>query len=190
MGLMPDWPDLYLMRHGQTEWNALGRMQGRLDSPLTPLGRAQARRQAWLVRDLRGVARYASTAGRARQTARIAFAGADFICDERLHEIDIGSFAGRLGAELRAEHPALFGRGGDLGWYDHAPGGEHFAGLRARVRDFLRDLPGPALIVTHGITLRMLRAEAMGLPPERLAELPVLQGAVHLVSRGRHRMFL
>lgn len=50
---MPDWPDLYLMRHGQTVWNAEGRMQGRLDSPLTPLGEAQARRLAWLVRDLR-----------------------------------------------------------------------------------------------------------------------------------------
>ncbi|WP_323715578.1 histidine phosphatase family protein [Paracoccus aminovorans] len=190
MGVTPDLPDLYLMRHGQTRWNAEGRLQGRLDSPLTPLGLAQARRQAWLLRDLPdGLARYASPAGRAQQTARIAFGGAGFACDERLHEIDIGSFAGRLGAALQAEHPALFGQGGALDWYDHAPGGEHFAGLRARVRAFLRDLSGPAVIVTHGITLRMLRAEAMGLPPERLAEMPVLQGAVHLVSRGRHRMF-
>ncbi|WP_082724717.1 MULTISPECIES: histidine phosphatase family protein [Paracoccus] len=186
---MPDLPDLYLMRHGQTEWNAEGRMQGRLDSALTPLGVAQARRQAWLLRDLTGLARYASTAGRAQQTACIVFAGADFLSDTRLHEIDIGHFTGRTGEALRAEHPALFA-GGALDWYDRAPGGEHFAGLQARVRAFLRELSGPALIVTHGVTLRMLRLEAMGLPLSRLAEMPVLQGAVHLVSQGRHRMFL
>ncbi len=185
---MPDWPDLYLMRHGQTEWNAQGRMQGRLDSPLTPLGQAQARRLAWLVRDLRGVARYASTAGRAQQTARIVFGGQDFRADERLHEIDIGDFTGRLWEELRATHPAIFGSGG-LDWYDRAPGGEHFAGLEARVRAFLDDLTGPALIVTHGITLRMLRLVAMNLPLRRLPEMPVMQGALHLVSGGRHRIF-
>ncbi|WP_233253288.1 histidine phosphatase family protein [Paracoccus binzhouensis] len=185
---MPGWPDLYLMRHGQTEWNAQGRMQGRLDSPLTPLGLAQARRQGWLVRDLRGVARYASTAGRAQQTARIVFAGQDFTSDARLHEIDIGDFTGRLWDELRAERPEIFA-GGGLDWYDLAPGGEHFAGLEARVRSFLQELDRPALIVTHGITLRMLRLVAMGLPRERLAEMPVTQGALHLVSRGRHRVF-
>ncbi|MFC3568583.1 histidine phosphatase family protein [Paracoccus sp. TOH] len=185
---MRDWPDLYLMRHGQTEWNVQGRMQGRLDSLLTPLGVMQARRQGWLVRDLRGLTRHASTAGRAQQTARIVFAGQDFVSDERLHEIDIGDFTGRLWHELRAERPELFA-GGGLDWYDRAPQGEHFAGLEARVRSFLQDLTAPALIVTHGITLRMIRLVAMGLPRERLAEMPVAQGALHLVSRGRHRMF-
>ncbi len=188
MGLMADWPDLYLMRHGQTVWNAEGRMQGRLDSPLTPLGVAQARRQAWLVRDLTGMSYYASTAGRARQTAQIVFAGQGVTFDDRLHEIDIGSFSGQLWEELRPAHPAIF-RDTGLGWYDRAPGGEHFSGLAIRVRSFLDDLAGPALIVTHGITLRMLRLVAMGLPLERLAEMPVTQGGLHLVSRGRHRMF-
>ena len=185
---MPDWPDLYLMRHGQTAWNAEGRMQGRLDSPLTPLGEVQARRQAWLVRDLRGLARYASPAGRAQQTAHIVFDGQDFASDERLHEIDIGAFSGRLVSELHAAHPEIFARGG-LDWYDLAPGGEHFPGLEARVRAFLDDLTGPALIVTHGITLRMLRLVAMGLPLERLPDMAVTQGGLHLVSRGQHRMF-
>ena len=188
MAVTPDLPDLYLMRHGQTEWNAQGRLQGRQDSPLTPLGVAQARRQAWILRDLAALSRHASPAGRAQQTARIVFAGADFASDARLHEIDIGSFTGLTGPALRAAHPALFTHG-PLHWYDHAPGGEHFAGLQARVRAFLRDLDGPALIVTHGVTLRMLRLEAMGLPLDRLAEMPVLQGAVHRVSRGRHEMF-
>ena len=65
-------PDLYLMRHGQTVWNAEGRLQGRMDSPLTALGRAQARRQAQLVQGI-SATRYASTAGRAVETARIVY---------------------------------------------------------------------------------------------------------------------
>ncbi|MDN3711008.1 histidine phosphatase family protein [Paracoccus cavernae] len=66
------------------------------------------------------------------------------------------------------------------------PTGENFSGLEARVRSFLDDLPGPALIVTHGITLRMFRVIAMGLPVSQIAQMPVKQGAVHLVKDGRH----
>ena len=77
MGLMTALPDLYLMRHGQTVWNAEGRLQGRMDSPLTALGRAQARRQAQLVRGI-DAARYASNAGRAVETAGIVYGGQDF----------------------------------------------------------------------------------------------------------------
>ena len=180
------WPDLYLMRHGETVWNAEGRLQGRLDSPLTEAGRTQAQRQARLVRDI-AAKRYSSTAGRAVETARIVFAGQEFQQDARLQEIDIGSFAGRLWHDLRAEHPEVTA-GGWLDWYDRAPGGELFAGLEARARDFLHSLQEPALIVTHGITLHMLRLIAMDLPMSRLGELPVMQGALHIVSAGRHRM--
>ena len=52
MGLTMRYPDLYMMRHGQTVWNAEGRMQGRMNSPLTEFGAEQARRQAWLVREV------------------------------------------------------------------------------------------------------------------------------------------
>lgn len=182
---MPGWPDLYLMRHGQTQWNAEGRLQGRQDSPLTDLGRRQAQRQAQLVQGLAGT-RYASTAGRAIETARIVFAGDDFHRDARLHEIDIGAFTGRLWQDLVAEH-AEIAAGGWLDWYDRAPGGEHFAGVEVRVRDFLGDLRGPALIVTHGITLHMLRLVAMDLPLSQLGAIPVRQGALHIVSGGQHR---
>ena len=188
MGLMTGLPDLYLMRHGQTVWNAEGRLQGRMDSPLTALGRAQARRQAQLVQGI-SATRYASTAGRAVETARIVYAGQAFGQDARLHEIDIGEFTGRAWAELCAAHPEVTA-GGWLDWYDRAPGGELFAGVEARARAFLHELTGPALIVTHGITLRMLRLIAMDLPLSRLGEMPVMQGALHVVSAGQHRMVL
>lgn len=183
-------PDLYLMRHGQTAWNAEGRMQGRLDSPLTDLGRQQARAQAGLLTGLDGdLLRISSPQGRAVASARIVFGGRPFATDPRLAEIDIGAFSGQLIADLRRRHPAIF-LGDRLAWYDRAPGGEHFAGLRARVAAFLDDLPGPAIIVTHGITLRMLRLVATGGPISALGDLPVQQGAVHVLRAGRHETWL
>lgn len=181
------YPDLYLMRHGQTEWNAEGRMQGRMDSPLTVLGQAQARAQARLVAGVEAQ-RFASTLGRAQQTARIVFGDHPFLSDERLVEIDVGQFSGRRYPDLIASHPTLLDAG-PLGWYDHAPGGEGYAGLMARARAFLDELTGPALIVTHGITLRMMRMIAMGWDMSRFEELPQYQGAVQVVRNGQHEIW-
>lgn len=181
------YPDLYLMRHGQTLWNAEGRMQGKLDSPLTALGIAQAEAQARLIAGIEAH-RFASPQGRAQQTARIVFGGKPFTSDARLAEIDIGDFSGRLYPDLAAAHPALFARE-DYGWYDQTPGGEGFSGLMARARSFLDGLTGPSLIVTHGITLRMLRLIAMGWDMSRFAELSQHQGAVQVVRAGRHEIW-
>ena len=180
--------DLYLMRHGQTVWNAQGRMQGWLDSPLTELGRRQAEWQAALVADVTGATRYASPLGRAQQTAAIVFGGADVIPDDRLREIDVGDFSGHCYPDLVAAHPHLF-EGGRLAWYDRAPGGEGLAALRARAEAFLADLTGPALIVTHGITLRMLRLVALGRPDTLLEDMTVEQGAVHVIRAGQHSVW-
>lgn len=181
------YPDLYLMRHGQTVWNAAGRMQGRLDSPLTALGISQAQAQARLVAGIAAV-RFASPQGRAQQTARIIFGGQPFDTDARLAEIDIGDFSGRSYPDLVAERPELFVED-SFDWYDHAPGGEGFSALMARAQSFLDELTGPALIVTHGITLRMLRLIAMGWDMSRFADLPQHQGAVQIVRAGHHEIW-
>lgn len=181
------YPDLYIMRHGQTEWNLVGRMQGRLDSPLTQLGISQATRQSELISELTAT-RFSSPQGRAIQTAEIVFAERGFTTDSRLCEIDTGEFTGRMIEELRQNRPEFF-EGSPLDWYDRTPGGENFAQLSARCQSFLNDLTGPALIVTHGITLRMLRVLALGLPHSRLEELPVEQGAVHVVRKAVHEVW-
>ncbi len=180
------YPDLYLIRHGETVWNRQGRLQGLLDSPLTGRGRAQARALAGLVAGI-PADRISSPQGRAVQTARLLFGGDDFTTDARLTEIDIGSFTGHLFDDLRSAHPVLFD-GPRLAWYDRAPGGEHFAGLHSRAAAFLNGLRGPAIIVTHAITLRMLRSLAMGGGPETLDGLPVEQGAIHVVRAGYHNI--
>lgn len=177
------------MRHGETEWNAAGRLQGGLDAPLTRLGRQQARRQAQLLRGVPPhVARYCAPAGRAVATAQIAFGGQGFTRDDRLREIGIGGFAGRKLCDLARENPMVFAGEGTLDWYDRIPDGEGFAVLEARARAFLADLRGPAIIVTHGITLRMLRLVAMGRSLDQIARHPVFQGAVHHVARGEERV--
>ncbi|WP_343222910.1 histidine phosphatase family protein [Paracoccus bogoriensis] len=177
---MSAFPDLWLMRHGETVWNAEGRLQGALDSPLTAQGLRQAAWQAALVAGLPGL-RLASPQGRAVATARIVFPGG-FTCDPALREIDLGDAAGRLLADLERDRPGLFGAG-DLGWYDALPGGEGLAALEARMAGFLAGLDGPALIVSHGVTLRMIWALVTGAGRSRLHEAPLEQGRV-LALRG------
>lgn len=181
------YPDLYLMRHGQTEWNAMGKMQGRLDSSLTEKGIAQAERQAELVAEVQAQ-RFSSPQGRALQTARIVFRGKDFTGDDRLCEIDIGDFTGLMIEDLRLRYPEIF-IGSRLDWHNHTPGGENFAQLAARAKSFLDSLTGPALITTHGIALRMLRILALGWPVSRFEELTVEQGAVHVVKKFQHEVW-
>ena len=93
-----DIPALLILRHGETEWNRAGRMQGALDSPLTETGRAQARRQGVILRafGIEGWRWVASPQGRAAQTAAIAAQGLDLeiATDDRLKEIGIGDWTG------------------------------------------------------------------------------------------------
>jgi probable phosphoglycerate mutase len=157
-----DFPELYILRHGQTEWNAEDRMQGWLNSPLTPQGLREAARQHDIMRqrDLTGFQVLSSPSGRAFQTAAIALGSlVDTIhTDLRLREIDVGDWAGQLRAGLpKADGPDAY-----LKQYEAAPKGEGLVGLRARVQGFLGDLVQPSVLVTHGITGLILRQLLIG----------------------------
>ena len=155
-------PELYILRHGETTWNAENRMQGELNSPLTEKGLRDAARQGAILaaRDLAGFVFLTSPQGRAFQTAGIALAGiADHIrTDDRLREIGDGDWSGRLRDEL----PVPEGKNPFMAQYEIAPNGEGFARLKQRCRDFLGDLQGPAVLVTHGITSSMIRGLVVG----------------------------
>lgn len=188
---MTDVPPLFILRHGQTEWNLQGRLQGRFDSPLTDLGRAQAETQRNILRqqNLHGFHAVSSPQGRAMATARIALKDvrAPIAEDRALAEIGLGEWAGKHRAELVAEYGLRDGF--DL--YDHAPGGEGFAGLRQRVTAFLRRLDAPTVIVTHGMTSRMLRLVLTDRPTAAIREIDGGQGVVFRVENGRqHRLSL
>lgn len=186
------YPTLYVLRHGETEWNAERRFQGALHSPLTALGRKQAARQGAILAglELHGVDIRVSPQGRAFQTAAIALADqvAHLRTDDRLRELEVGEWSGKLHDEITAKgSPGPDTPDGWLARLDFAPGGEGFTALRERCASFLADLTQPTLCVTHGVTGRMLRALALGISTTALEDLPGGQGNVHVIERKQHR---
>lgn len=184
-------PELFVIRHGETEWNRQGRMQGDLDSPLTAQGEAQAEelgvmlRRAGITPDTHAF--YVSPLGRARHTAALMLgdAVAKVTEDARLREISVGRWTGRDRDQIRAES-GLDETAHFMEFYIRAPGGEPIAQLFARCEAFLADLTGPSVLICHGITSRALRTIAMGWGPERLSELPGGQGVIHHVINRQH----
>src|SRR4051794_11849449 len=162
--------ELWLARHGETEWSRARKHTGRTDLPLTPEGERQAREE--LGPKLAGVTFdlvLASPLRRARDTARLA--GAEPDVDERLREMDYGDYEGRTSAEIRTARP-----GWDL-WTDGCPGGETVEDVGARVDaligERLRAAGERALVFGHGHTLRILAA--------RWLELPAREGRVFVL---------
>lgn len=186
------YPELIVLRHGQTAWNREGRWQGDLDSPLTGLGEAQARAMAAVLSRERITAAthaaWVSPKGRTRATARIVL-GPDWepTVDARLSEIGVGDWEGWLIADI-ARAAKLGDDATPYAFYEAAPGGEGFEALRDRVAGFLATLDRPSVIVTHGITSRMIRTLATGRDLDRFAELPGGQGVVFRVRGGAHEV--
>ncbi len=182
-------PPLYVLRHGQTEWNRAGRLQGWQDSPLTETGRAHAARQGEILREvLRGDARWVtSPLGRALHTARIAGAPDHLAHDTRLREIDMGRWTGLSSAQIATERPDLEG----FARYEAIPEGETLADLTHRVAAFLAEQAGqtgPMVIITHGITSRILRCLATGQPPEHYTQIGGGQGVVYHIENGAQNL--
>ena len=182
---------IYLVRHGQTAFNAERRQQGRLDSPLTALGRAQAAAVGRLLQGLVGQADgwrlVASPLGRAQDTAGIIgdALGLPVETDERVTEVSFGEWDGRLRDELASEHPEVFARGD---WQFSAPGGESFEAVHGRLSGWLADLePEPdrkVIVVSHGGAGRVLRGAFLGLSREATWAQEVPQDAVYRLASG------
>lgn len=186
------YPDLLILRHGETEWNLAGRMQGENDSPLTVVGRAQARAQGRLLRefDIDGWTLHGSPQGRSMATAAIALGegSEELSLDQRLVEIGMGAWSGKTRADIVLQAPHLFENANSLIWYDHAPGGEGLDALYERTGAFLETLTEPAAIFTHGITSRMLRCHALGLEPGAFSELTGGQGVIYHLADGTQKL--
>jgi probable phosphoglycerate mutase len=185
---MSDYPELYILRHGETEWNALGRMQGALNSALSELGRVQAMRQAEILAqvDLTQFDILSSPQGRAFETAAIALARqvSHLRTDDRLREIGVGDWAGKLRSDLGEGNDFPEGPDGALELYERAPGGEGFCALEQRCGGFLATLSRPSVLVTHGITSRMLRSIATGAGAAGMADMGGGQGVVFHLKNG------
>lgn len=184
---MADYPTLWFLRHGQTEWNRADRMQGQLDSPLTDQGIAEARRQALILPSIlaKGPDIWVSPLGRARQTADIALAGRAYRTDPRLMEIHAGAWQGQTREDLRATQPSWAGRNpSGLEIYQSAEGGEGSEAFAARISAFLASLTKPTVIVAHGLLGQVLRAQVRGLDQDAACTLSNLQGVVYHLENG------
>lgn len=185
---------IYLMRHGQTEWNAAGRMQGHLDSPLTKLGRQDAARLAELLipvfERFPEVAIYASPQGRVRETWEIALgAGRRPIEDARLKEVRAGRWQGMTDAEMEADQPHIFAEHQTrIAVSFHTPDGESFEEVEARCRAFLAELTGPSLVFTHGVTMAVLRGVLLGVGYRGIVELDHRQGVIYAIEGAKERV--
>lgn len=158
-----------LIRHGLTEWNVSGRVQGQTDLPLSEDGRRQARRLARRLARSTAVDRVvASPLRRAAETAELAFPAREVELDARLEELDFGVFEGFTMEENR-RRPEW------AAWIEDpfglaAPGGESYGELRERAVDWLRSLPdepGHVVAVTHSGTIQMILAHVLGIEHPR-----------------------
>jgi probable phosphoglycerate mutase len=176
--------DLFLVRHGETEWSRSGRHTGWTDVPLTEHGREEARRLAPLIRSHRIGAAFVSPLQRARETAELIGARGARV-DADLREWDYGGYEGITTAEIQRTRPGwfLFTDGVAPGPPDH-PGetveqvGDRADRMLAKVDAAFADTEGIVLLVAHGHFLRVLTARRLGLPPSAGAMFQLATGTV------------
>jgi len=173
---------ILLARHGETDWNREGRMQGQSDQPLNALGRAQAGALAEALVGVELAAVYSSDLRRAYETARIVAdaRGMDVVVTAALREVDFGEWEGMRRDEIEHRFPvghSRWRRYEGHGW-EH---GESYEEMGARVVAAVLGIaaghPGEqVLLVAHGGPIRAVHAHASGLSaPEARRETPIVE---------------
>jgi broad specificity phosphatase PhoE len=195
-------PVIYYIRHGETSWNADGRLQGAQDTALNELGRKQAVQSGRILADLLArdgrdksqIPYLSSPQLRARTTMEL-MRGAlnlppqDYATDDRLREIGYGQWEGFTLAEMEAADPVFFARRLADKWRVAPEGGETYEAVQRRMRDWYDQVRGDIVVVAHGGTARALMV-ALGFETAASAsDLPIAQGAVYVFSDGRLKKY-
>jgi len=188
-------PTIYYIRHGETAWNAAGRLQGAQDTALNDLGRAQAVRAGNILSDL--LARdgrdksqlpyVASPQLRARTTMELMRGAlelppAHYTTDDRLREIGYGKWEGFTLGEMEAADPVFFARRLADKWRVAPEGGETYEAVQQRMAEWYAEVKTDTVVVAHGGTARALMVALRFETPESAADLPIAQGAVYVFS--------
>jgi broad specificity phosphatase PhoE len=189
-------PVLIFIRHGETDWNREGRLQGQRDIPLNDTGRAQARRNGTAIKadmpEAAGFDFIASPLSRSRETMEIVRAAmglppAAYATDDRLKELTFGTWEGFTGEDLRAVSAELIAAREKDKWGFLPPGGESYRILSERVADWLAGIVRPTFVVAHGGVGRVLRRMILGLDPIEAVSMLFPQDQVLMFSDGRER---
>jgi probable phosphoglycerate mutase len=184
-------PLIYFLRHGQTGFNAEGRIQGSIDVPLNAHGRTQAQRNGGVLNELisdKGRFDFvASPLLRTRQTMEIVRAAMGlpqegYRTDGRLEEVRFGAWGGMTMAEIAQRDPETYARRLADIWNVAPPDGECFRDFYARVMDWLAGVTADSIVVAHGGVSRCLRGHFLKLTPQEMAHLDVPQDKVLMIE--------
>jgi probable phosphoglycerate mutase len=168
-------PDVWLIRHAETEWSKAGRHTGRTDIPLTEEGRAHAATLPERLGDQTFAAVFVSPLARARETAALAGLGEQAQVRDDLAEYDYGDYEGITTDEIRA------GRPGWYLWRDGVPNGEQPDDVGARADRVIAEalaVDGDVALVAHGHVLRVLGARWVEQPAAFAGRLALSTGAL------------
>jgi len=179
---------IILIRHGETDWNAEGRIQGHLPVPLNDRGLAQADAVAARLGAVDFSALYSSDLLRARQTADVIARGSGrrTRTDARLREWDLGILSGLMRAVAEDVHPDAFGIMRNRIVTDPVPGGEsiqaRFERVTAAVEDIAAAHPGGTVVaVSHGGPLGDCYRRAVGAPLESQLKIDLFNGGINIL---------
>jgi probable phosphoglycerate mutase len=190
-------PTIYYIRHGETEWNALGRLQGTRDIPLNELGRVQATQAANILAELLAhdghdrtrIPYVASPLIRARATMELVretltLPAEGYGLDDRLREIGYGKWEGFTLPEMEAADPLFYARRQTEKWALAPEDGETYADVERRVRAWYDTVTTDTVAVAHGGTARALMVSLGFETPASAVDLPIQQGAVYVFGEG------
>jgi len=190
--------EIYLLRHGETEWTLDGRLQGRQDSALTDSGRRLARQLGETLAGHFGPASASnagaptvlqvSPLGRAQQTAALIRAGlgcAEPLTEARLSEVGFGDWEGLTFDDIEATWSDLIDQYDSLDWLFDAPNGEGYERAAARVQSWLGEQSGRLIAVSHGLTSQLICCAYLGLPRAAVADYIIDPGAIYRLQDGR-----
>lgn len=188
-----DFP-VYFARHGETAYNAQGRFQGaRDDSPLTVRGRKQAQDIGMLFRDVistRKPPRFVSSPlGRARTTMEIILQTLSlpengYTTDSRVRELDLGNWSGHPIETLKISDAANWEARERDKWNIPVPGGESYAMVAERARDWFQSLAGETVVISHGAFGRILRGLHANQSWQEISTLDEPYGTIFRFQRG------
>ena len=194
---MAERPPLYVVRHGETDWNRGRRIQGRTDIPLNRSGHLQAaaiaRRLREVVADDGPLGFHCSPLARARQTmapilSEFGLTEDHVSYDPRLIERGFGTYDGHTWRELFAA--GIDPERDPASYHDWRPeGGESFADVAERVGAWLAGLDRPAVVVSHSGVSRVLRGLLLGLDKAEIVHLDVPQHRFYRIAAGEITWF-
>jgi len=186
-------PTIYYIRHGETDWNVAGRLQGRRDVPLNAQGRAQGSHCGEILRDLfardnrdpNSLDYVSSPLKRAGETMQLLRTALDLVPDafrrdERLAEIAFGEWEGFTIAQLHEHDPARIAQREHDKWHFVPPGGESYEMVSVRMRDWYESLDRDTVVTAHGGTARGLIAFLGIARPAAAPLLDIEQGVVYV----------